>query len=115
MYLPKSDVYASLNELTYNDKSIYVSQTQPAQFNELPAVIYSVGNNSINRDLDNNILSQDLEIQIDVWAEDSVTASNVLSLVEETMRSNLYNMSFSNDVPNIGNLYHIVSRFTKLI
>ena len=110
MYLPKSDIYNSLKQLNY-----YVSQTQPATFNDLPAIIFSVGNNSINTDLDNNILSQDLEIQIDVWAEDSVTASKVLSQVEEIMRSNLYNMSFSNDVPNVGNLYHIVSRFTKLI
>ena len=110
MYLPKSDIYNSLKTLNY-----YVSQTQPAQFNELPANIFSVGNNSIITDLDNNILSQDLEVQIDIWAEDSVTASNVLSQVEEIMRSNLYNMSFSNDVPNIGNLYHIVNRFTKII
>ena len=93
----------------------YVSQTQPATFNELPAIIFKVGNNAINTDLDNNILSQDLEIQVDIWAEDSITASTVLSQVEETMRSNLYNMSFSNDVPNVGNLYHIVSRFTKII
>lgn len=110
MYLPKSDVYESLKKLNY-----YVSQTQPATFNELPAIIFKVGNNAINTDLDNNILSQDLEIQVDIWAEDSITASTVLSQVEETMRSNLYNMSFSNDVPNVGNLYHIVSRFTKII
>lgn len=110
MYLPKSDVYESLKKLNY-----YVSQTQPATFNELPAIIFKVGNNAINTDLDNNILSQDLEIQVDIWAEDSITASTVLSQVEETMRSNLYNMSYSNDVPNVGNLYHIVSRFTKLI
>ena len=110
MYLPKSDVYNSLKKLNY-----YVSQSQPSQFNDLPAIIFKVGNNSITTDLDNNILSQTIEVQIDVWAEDSVTASTVLSQVEEIMRSNLYEMSFSNDVPNIGNLYHIVSRFTKTI
>ena len=110
MYLPKKDVFNSLKELGY-----YVSQTQPPTFNELPAIIFSVGSNSIITDLDNNILSQDLEIVIDIWAEDSVTASNVLSQVEEKMRLNLYNMSFSNDVPNIGNLYHIATRFTKII
>ena len=115
MYLPKTDIYNSLKELTYKNKAIYVSQTQPPVFNDLPAVIFTVGNNDINTDLDNNILSQDLEIQVDVWADDSVTASNILSLVEQTMRSNLYRMSFSNDVPNISNLYHIVSRFTKSI
>lgn len=110
MYLPKSDVYKSLKELNY-----YVSQTQPSTFNELPAIIFNVGNNSIDVDLDNNIISQDLEIIVDIWAEDSVTASKVLSQVEEKMRLNLYNMSYSNDVPNSGNLYHIYCRFTKLV
>ena len=110
MYLPKSDIYNSLKELSY-----YVSQTQPATFNELPAIIFNVGNNSVDVDLDNNILSQDLEIVIDIWTEDSVTASKVLSQVEEIMRKNLYQMSYSNDVPNNGNLFHILNRFTKKV
>lgn len=109
MYLPKTDIYNSLKQLNY-----YVSQTRPSEFTDLPAIIFSVGNNSINTDLDNNILSQDIEIIVDVWAEDSVTASKVLSQVENIMRINLYNMSFSSDVPNSGNLYHINNRFTKL-
>lgn len=110
MYLPKSDVYNSLKELNY-----YVSQTQPATFNDLPAIIFSVGNNALDYDLDNNIISQDLEIVVDIWAEDSVTASKVLSQVEKIMRKNLYKMSYSNDVPNNGNLYHILNRFTKIL
>lgn len=110
MYLPKTDIYNSLKSLNY-----YVSQTQPPVFNDLPAIIFSVGNNIVNTDLDNNILSQDLDVTIDIWADDSITASTVLSQVEETMRLNLYTMTSSNDVPNISNLYHIVSRFTKSI
>lgn len=110
MYLPKSDIYTILKKLNY-----FVSQTQPPVFNDLPAIIFSIGKNSINLDLDNNILSQDLEVIIDIWAEDSVTASKVLSQVEETMRENNYNMSYSNDVPNNGNLYHIYCRFTKIV
>ena len=110
MYLPKTDIYNSLKTLPY-----FVSQTHPDIFNDLPAIIFSVGNNSVDVDLDGEISSQDIEIQIDIWAEDSVTASTILSQVEELMRSNLYIMSFSNDVPNVSNLYHIVSRFTKLV
>jgi len=110
MYLPKSDIYKSLKQLNY-----YVSQTQPATFNDLPAIIFSVGNNALNYDLDNNIISQDLEVNVDIWAEDSVTASKVLSQVEEIMRLNLYKMSYSSDVPNSGNLFHILSRFTKIV
>lgn len=110
MYLPKTDVYNSLKTLGYP-----VSQTKPAVFTDLPAITFSVGNNAVAADLDGNISSQDIEIQIDIWAEDSVTASTVLTQVEALMRSNLYIMSFSNDVPNAGNLYHTVCRFAKLI
>lgn len=110
MYLPKSDIYNSLKQLNY-----YVAQTQPIEFNDLPAIIFRVGNNSINADLDNNIVSQDIEVIVDIWAEDSVTASKVLSEVEQIMRINYYNMSYSSDVPNSGNLFHINNRFTKKV
>ena len=110
MYLPKTDVYNSLKALPY-----YVSQTRPPVFNELPAVIFKVGNNAITTDLDGNINSQNIEITLDIWADDSVTASAVLSEVEEVMRSNLYIMSFSNDVPNTSNIHHIACRFTKIV
>ena len=110
MYLPKADIYNSLKKLNY-----HVSQTQPAIFTDLPAIVFSVGNNAISTDLDGEITSQDIEIKIDIWAEDSVTASTVLSQVEELMRSNLYIMSFSNDVPNVSNLHHIACRFAKQI
>ena len=110
MYLPKSDIYNSLNDLNY-----YVAQSQPPTFNDLPAIIFRVGNNSIEVDLANEIRSQDIEIIIDIWAEDSVTASTVLSQVEGVMRNNNYKMSFSDDIPNNGNLFHINSRFTKIV
>ena len=110
MYLPKSDIYNSLKTLNY-----YVSQTQPTEFNELPAITFRVGNNSVNLDLNNIINSQDIEIIIDIWAEDSTTASRVLSEVEQLMRDNGYNLSYSSDVPNIGNLFHINNRFETII
>lgn len=109
MYLPKTDIYTSLKTLDY-----YVSQAQPDTFNNLPAIIFKVGNNGVNVDLDKTIISQDIEIIIDIWAEDSVSASTVLSQVEELMRNNNYIMSFSSDIPNSGNLYHINCRFTTI-
>ena len=110
MYLPKTDLYNSLKTLGY-----VVSQTKPAVFTETPAITFSVGNNSVSADLDGDIASQVIEVQIDIWADDSVTASTVLAQVEGLMRSNLYSMSYSNDVPNAGNLHHIVCRFAKQV
>lgn len=110
MYLPKSEIYNLLKTLGY-----YVSQTQPDLFNELPAIIFNVNNNSVNLNLDNEIVSQELEIIIDIWADNSTQASAVLSEVEKQMRSQLYMMIYSADVPNDGNIHHIYCRFLKKI
>ena len=111
MYLPKTDIYNSLKSI---DNTYFVSQTQPPTFNDLPAIIFRVGNNDVNLDLNNTIISQDIEIIIDIWAETSVTASQVLSQVEAKMRQIGYKMSYSSDIPNTGNLFHINNRFTTI-
>lgn len=108
MYLPKRDINKILKELGCG-----VSQTQPTVFNELPHVNFSVTGNNPTLFLDNDIAYQTINVQIDIWANDSVSASNLLSNLEEKMRSNYYNMTYSADVPNSGDVFHIVTRFTK--
>lgn len=112
MYLPKSDIYSYLNDL----KTIDYTVTQATQnvFNELPVVTFQVSNNKLRLYLNNDIMIQDIEITIDIWADDSVTASNILSDVEKTMRFIGYKMTYSADVPNIDKIFHIVSRFQTI-
>lgn len=110
MYLPKTEIFNILKELGYG-----VSQTKPPVFNELPYITFNVTGNVINTFLDNSIAYQDITVQIDIWAESSVSASNILSQVEEKMRNNFYNMNYSSDVPNTGNIFHVVSRFKKIV
>lgn len=107
MYLPKEDIYNLLKEL-----NVGVSQTQPTKFNDLPFINFSITQNEIQTDLDNEILSQNIEVQIDIWGKDSISTSKLLREVEAKMRKELYLMTNSRDVPNVGNLYHIVARFT---
>lgn len=110
MYLPKRDIYNLLKELGCG-----VSQTQPTTFNELPYINFSVTGNSNTLFLDNSIAYQTIEVQTDIWAETSVEASELLSKLENKMRNDLYNMTYSADVPNSGNLFHVVARFNKKI
>lgn len=109
MYLPKEDIYKSLKEL-----NVGVSQSQPTKFNELPYINFSISNNDVELDLNNDILYQTIDVKIDIWSKDSVTASELLSKVEEKMRKKLYRMTYSADIPNVGNVYHIVSRFKAM-
>jgi hypothetical protein len=104
--MPKQDIFNKLSEL-----NVGVAQSQPTEFNELPFINFSITQNDVELDLDNEINSQNIEVQIDIWAEDSVSASELLRQVEEKMREELYLMTYSADVPNVGNIYHIVTRF----
>ena len=108
MYLPKQDIFNSLKNINNN---YFVSQYQPPIFNTTPAIIFRLSDNAINTDLDNTIVSQEIEIIIDIYAIDSVTASNVLYEVENTLRGLEYRMIYCSDVPNTGNLHHINARF----
>ena len=110
MYIPKVDINEALSTLPYK-----VEQNNVVVFNELPVITFKVSGNSIDLDLDGDIRKQDLEIGIDIWSESSVEASQILVEVEEVMRSNQYKMSFSSDIPNIDNVFHINSRFKKII
>lgn len=109
MYLPKSDIYSFLKEL----RTIPYDVKQASQnvFTTLPAVTYKVSTNKIRLDLDNEIDSQNIEIIVDIWSEDSVTASNVLNDVEKIMRTLEYRLDFSSDIVDPSGLFHINSRF----
>lgn len=111
MFKPKEEVYKILSELPY-----WVSQRQPDKFKELPSIIFKCANNTVNPDLDNEILSQDLIIIIDIYAETSSNATKILEEVESKMRENYYRMTFSSDeVPSNRGISRINTRFEKTI
>lgn len=118
MYLPKADIYNTLVALKSQQgfSGLEVYQTQPEIFNSLPAITFYVGNNAVESDLANDIQYQDITIIIDIWGRTSSECSNILSIVENTMRANLYSLDYSADVPNADdNVKHINCRFTTKI
>ncbi len=107
----KKEIYDLLNTLDYT-----VLQSNPLEFESLPVITYNIADNAINVDLDKNIAYQDVNVNIDIWAKSSVSASNILGEVEELLRNNSFIMSFSADVPNVDtDLWHISTRFTTII
>lgn len=108
MFKPKSEIYNKLKTLP----GVTVRQGAQTVFADTPAVTFRLDNNAVNLDLDKNIASQDIAVAVDIWADDSPTASNLLSEVEAKMRELNYRLSFSADVPAPeGALYHIATRF----
>ena len=109
METPNQKVYNALMTIT-GVASVGVAQQNV--FPEFPALTYMVVNNSLDRDLDNQIGGQTIEVVVDIWTQKIVTASDMLVLVEAKMRELDYTLVFSGDVPNPNDkIYHITSRF----
>ena len=111
MYNPKPEIYSKLCEI----KGIAVSQSSQNIFNQVPAVTYRIDGNAAEYYLENNIASQEITCTIDIFADDSVTASSILVEVEAKMRELKYRLNTSLDVPSPeGALYHINATFVGL-
>jgi hypothetical protein len=105
----KSTLYNTLLQVGY-----YIAQSDQAIFGaNLPAVTFGISNNVNRLGLDNTILSQDVEIKLDIWASKSTEASSALSAVEAKLREVGYTLTYTQDVPNPdAGLFHITTRFT---
>lgn len=104
---PKPEIYATLDSLGYECR-----QGGQRTFAQTPAVTFRVDNNSVELDLDNKISHQNITATIDIFADDSVTASRIVGEVEVAMRSIGYRLAYSTDVPAPeGALQHINCRF----
>lgn len=111
MYEPKSEVYKTLKTLNYD-----VVHANSAEFTKLPLITFNVISNIPQYALDCDVLSQDVSVSIDLWAEDSEELTNMLSEVESCMRSILYILEFSSEVPNVDkNILHYTTRFRKTV
>lgn len=110
MYNPKTEVYNLLSTLGYN-----VTQSSSNEFVEFPAVTYTISNDAADViDMDNNMLSQDVDVTIDIWTITSSEGSSILSSIEELLRENNYILTWSSDVPNPHDVYHTQARFKKI-
>lgn len=107
IYNPKTEVYSALSELGYA-----CTQGSQAVFNDVPAITFSVTGNEPVYSLGKHIDGSRIEITVDIWANDSVTASNVAKEAELAMRNIDYLLTYFADVPSPqGALYHINMRF----
>ncbi len=109
MYEPKSEVYKALKSLDYD-----VVHANSAEFSKLPLITFNVASNIPQYALDCDVLSQDVSVSVDLWAENSEELTKMLSEVESCMRSILYILEFSSEVPNVDKtILHYSTRFRK--
>ncbi len=108
LFNPKPEIFSKLSELGYP-----VMQSSQNKFSDVPAITFRIDGNSTEYYLENDIASQEILVSIDIWTNDSVTASSILAQAEAKMRELKYRLNTSLDVPSPeGALYHINATFT---
>jgi len=106
-YKPKADVYNKLKELT----GVIVYQLRPEVLEDFPCVVFSIGNDNIMYFLSHDIAYQDIDLDIDIFAETSVETSGLLSDIEYKLRDLGYRLIQSRDVPDPDLISHVNARF----
>ncbi len=107
LFNPKPEIFSKLSELNYP-----VMQSSQNKFAEVPTITFRIDSNETDYYLENEIASQQVLVTIDIWTNDSVTASKILAQVEAKMRELKYRLNNSLDVPSPeGALYHINATF----
>ena len=110
LFNPKPEIFSKLRELGYP-----VVQSSQNKFNEVPALTFRIDGNATDYDLGNDIASQEITVTVDIWTNDSVTASGILAEAEAKMRELKYRLNTSLDVPSPeGALYHINATFVGI-
>lgn len=109
----KSEIYNLLQESAPD--GVTVRQSSQGVDSVLPALTFSGLNIANDRDLDGNIISRSVSVQIDVWGTTSTQATELEDIVEEAMRQADWGMSGSQDVPDSNpQVYHKTLTFDTI-
>ena len=110
MYLPKSDVYATLSTIP----NVTVRQASQKTEAVIPSITFFISDNALELNLRNEISRQDNLLTVDIWAETGPKADALLSQAEQKLREIGYRLSFQIDLNDPQNIAHINTRFTGI-
>ena len=91
---PKSEIYTILSGLG----SAY--QMKSGVTRDMPCYIYEVTGNSPIYSMDKKVVYQNIEVTIDIYAENSKGSGVLLTTLVDTMLESNYRMTYSSDISN---------------
>lgn len=110
MYIPKTDIVTILKQLNAE-----VYQIRPEVLEVFPCVTYYIADNRPELVLEKEIGYQEIKVVIDIYANTSVEAGDLLTDLEEKMRAEDYRLDYSADVPDPDGYAHITTRFNLIV
>jgi hypothetical protein len=116
IFEPISFIFENLNEIDFSTLGdgieVFVSLDRPKVIARFPSITFSVGLNVPNYDLDNEIRGQNIDINLDIWTEESPQAGKILKLVEKKLRTLGYQCTFNRDILDPSGKFHLTTVFT---
>jgi len=106
---PKAEVSAILIQLD----GVSTYQERPEVIENRPCVTYAIADNRPEYSLDKDVANQNVEVDVDIWGDNSAETGSILKDLERLMIAGGYRCSFAQDIPDPDGGSHIATRFIK--
>lgn len=108
------DVNPIVEKLLKSIDGVKVTFYYPSSFNTLPVISYYDISDIEGLRADNKEWTQDVDVQIDVWGKTAKQAKDISISVNDAMQSDGWRRTFSQPLPQDGEIYHRTMRFNKI-
>jgi len=109
---PKTTIYSKLKEIATAHPEVKVFQEDGKAKMDLPCITFRIENDIPVHALDKDELSQNTDVAIDLWGQNSKETSTLLTWVVEKMLEINYICTFSTDLTDPSGISHKPTIFT---
>ena len=115
MEFQKSELYKTIKKAKVEGQNISYSQGMPKQFKKLPLISYSNFINNPKFCFQNNIYSQEMSTQIDIWSRGSSINTLILKSLCDVMLKEGWQLVTAQDIERDDTIFRIMTKFRRII
>lgn len=115
MEFEKSELYKTLKKVKVEGQEINYSQGMPKQFKKLPLITYSNFINNPKFSFQNNIYSQEMSAQIDIWSKGSSINTLIFKALCDVMLKDGWQLVTAQDIEREDSTFRLMTKFRRLI
>ena len=115
MEFPKAEIYKLIQKVSLEGQEIDYVQGMPKKFKSLPCISFCNLINNPKFAFKNNIYSEKVNVQIDIWSKGSSLNTLILKELIKVMQANGWQLEIAEDMGNSNGAYRIMTKFRRLL
>lgn len=115
MEFPKAEIYKLIQKVSLEGQEIDYVQGMPKKFKSLPCISFCNLINNPKFAFKNNIYSEKINVQIDIWSKGSSLNTLILKELTKVMQASGWRLEIAEDMGNSNGVYRIMTKFRRLL